>query len=132
MMLSFASCLQESQPPDMSGLKAYRAFRAKRKAPAVVRKDLINALNKTPGSALLWSALGECFLEQDAIPLALSCFRNALRVERNYPYALDRMAAAYERYKCPVLAKGLALFAYALTDEEEYRKNAIRILGIKK
>ena len=132
MMLSFASCLQEAQSPDMSGIKAYRAFRAKRKDPAVIRKDLINALNETPGSALLWSALGECYLEQDAIPLALSCFRDALRVERNYPYALDRMAAAYERYECPVLAKGLALFAYALTDEEEYRKNATRILGIKK
>ena len=132
MMLSFASCLQEAQTPDMSGLKAYRVFRSKRKDPAVIRKNLISALNKTPGSALLWSALGECYLEQDAIPLALSCFRNALRVERNYPYALDRMAAAYERYHCPALARGLAIFAYALTNEDEYRKNSLRILGIKK
>ena len=130
MLMSFASCPVVRGVASSSDLELCGEMLEQTHKVADTRKVLLSALENAPGSELMWTGLGETFLRMKCPHLAVAAFRNAIRLNRNYPFATDRMAEAYSRLGYGELAKGLALLTLGLTEEDEFLRYSMAILEL--
>ena len=130
MLLSFASCPVVRGAASLSDLERCGEMLEQTHKVEETRKAFLSALENAPGSELMWTGLGETFLRMKCPHLAVAAFRNAIRLNRNYPFAADRMAEAYSRLGLVELSKGLALLTLGLTEEDEFLKYSMAILEL--
>ena len=130
MLLSFASCPVDRDCARSADLERCADFLDQTQESNATCRVLVSSLSNAPGSELLWVGVGEAMLRLNCPHLAAAAFRNAIRLNRNNPFATDRLAEAYHRMGFPELAKALALMTFGLTDEPEFLRYSKVILEI--
>lgn len=89
---------------------------------------LMDALGENPGDKTLWNFLGRIYQDrQDWIGAAI-CFRNALRLDPEFDYALTNLADCHKSLGNVQLAVGTAVLAKGLAANEWCEKRATAIL----
>ena len=89
---------------------------------------LMDALGENPGDKTLWNFLGRIYQDrQDWIGAAI-CFRNALRLDPGFDYALTNLADCHKALGNVHLAVGTAVLAKGLATNEWCDKRATAIL----
>lgn len=89
---------------------------------------LMDALGENPGDKTLWNFLGRIYQDrQDWIGAAI-CFRNALRLDPEFDYALTNLADCHKALGNVQLAVGTAVLAKGLATNEWCEKRAAAIL----
>lgn len=89
---------------------------------------LMDALGENPGDKALWNFLGRIYQDrQDWIGAAI-CFRNALRLDPEFDYALTNLADCHKALGHVQLAVGTAVLAKGLATNEWCEKRATAIL----
>lgn len=90
---------------------------------------LMDALGENPGDKALWNFLGRMYQDrQDWIGAAI-CFRNALRLDPEFDYALTNLADCHKAMGHVRLAVGTAVLAKGLATNEWCDKRAGAILA---
>ena len=130
MLLSFASCPTDRGAAMTADLEKCADFLDQTKDVNMTCRVFLSVLSAAPGSELMWTGFGETLLRLKCPHLAAAAFRNAIRLNRDNPFATDRLAEAYRRMGCPELAKALALLTFGLTDEEYFLRYSKAILKI--
>jgi hypothetical protein len=59
---------------------------------------------------------------------ALVCFRCAVKLDISNQYAITNLSAIYDALDCSELARGLAVLAYGIADDEWCRSSAKKVL----
>lgn len=72
---------------------------------------VVSALRENPGDKGLWNLYGRLFQSRKDWMGALVCFRNALRIDREYEFALTNMAETYQAMGKKRLSVAMALLA---------------------
>ncbi len=92
---------------------------------------LLNALRENPGDKILWNLYGRLFQNRKDWCGAIICFRNALRIDREYEFALANLADVYREMGKKNLAVGLALVARGVATNDWCIKHSEAILFAK-
>ena len=92
-------------------------------------KVVLEALRENPGDKVLWNLYGRIFQSRKDWYGALVCFRNALRIDRDYEFALTNLADVYRAMGkrnlsvgAAVVARGLATDAWCVRHAEDVLK----------
>jgi len=109
------------------GKKAATAFFAQIVAEQK-EKAIVDGLRENSGDQVLWNFYGKCLVHGGDYVGGVICFRNALRLDPDYGYALVNLAETYEALKLRRLAVGLAAFARARSDVPWCIEHSERIL----
>ena len=110
-------CLPNVQQPRTAlGNAGVKAFSAKM-APAEREAYILSALRENPSDKELWNFYGILLKKKGELFGAVSCFRNALRLDRTFDYALTNLALCYDELGKGHLACATALLAGAVTDK---------------
>ena len=91
-------------------------------------KLLIDALRENPGDKVLWNLLGRMMMNRRDWHGGLICMRNALRLDRDYAFALTNLAIIYHGLGFDELAFGAAIVAMGVTEDTWCRKESEKIL----
>ena len=91
-------------------------------------KAVADALCENPGDSQLWNLYGRCLLQKEDKMAALICFRCAVKLDTSNQYAVTNLSATYDALGCPELARGLAVLAYGIADDEWCRSTAKKVL----
>ena len=120
----------KARPQTESGRRAVAAFFDTVTLMDGKEKCIHDALCENPGDTQLWNLYGRCLMHRSDIVGALICFRIALKLDTNNPYALTNLAICYESMRCMELARGMAVLAYGASDDgwcvRESRKVLLR------
>jgi len=93
------------------------------------RSVLLEALRENPGDKGLWNLYGRLLkAEGDALG-AIVCYRNALRIDRSYVFALTNLAEAYHELGYSASARACAALARGLADDAWCVKHAEDVLS---
>ena len=92
---------------------------------------VLNALRENPGDKVLWNLYGRIFQSRKDWFGALVCFRNALRLDREYEFALVNLADTYWAMGRKNLAVGTAILARGVTVDSWCVKHSEAILYAK-
>lgn len=110
------------------GKKAEKVFFAKGTAESR-EKILLEALRENPGDKVLWNLYGRMLQNQSDYYGALICFRNAIRLDHTYDFALTNLALTYRELKCFNLSFSAAIVAYGVADDQWCVKKSLEILS---
>ena len=91
-------------------------------------KTVADALCENPGDSQLWNLYGRCLLQKGDKMAALVCFRCAVKLDVSNQYAVTNLSAIYDALDCSELARGLAVLAYGIADDEWCRSTAKKVL----
>lgn len=106
-----------SSPQTEKGKAAVTAFSAK--IPAAERESrIVDALRENPGDKELWNMYGRILQDKGEHCGAIVCFRNALRLDRRYDFALTNLAISCDALGKKHLACATAMIARALTENK--------------
>ena len=89
---------------------------------------LENALSENPGDKELWNLYGRCLMTHGETMGAIICFRQAIRLDEKYEFALANLADAYMSLGYKRLAFGTAIVARGLARSEWCIKRTEAIL----
>ena len=132
LFLSGGSMPNSSAARTAKGRAAEKAFYASSsQTPAEREQLLIEALRENPGDKVLWNLLGRIMLNRQDRIGGLICFRNALRLDKNYEFALANLAMAYDGMGWHDLAYGAAIVAYGMAKNDWCVKESMKILEAK-
>lgn len=92
---------------------------------------VLNALRENPGDKVLWNLYGRIFQSRSDWFGALVCFRNALRLDREYEFALVNLADTYRAMGRKNLAVGTAILARGVAVDGWCVKHSEAILSAK-
>ncbi len=110
-----------------SGVAAEKAFYGRASIDERERLLLL-ALRENPGDKALWNLYGRLFQTRRDLYGALICFRNALRIDPDYEFAMANIAAVYSDMGLRNLAVGMAALARGVASDAWCRKTAEAIL----
>ena len=113
-----------------SGVLAERIFYG-RATMADRERAILNALRENPGDKVLWNLYGRLFQNRRDWYGAIICFRNALRIDKEYDFALTNLADVYREMGKKNLAVGLALLARGFSTNDWCIKHLEAILFAK-
>lgn len=91
-------------------------------------KFLIDALRENPGDKVLWNLLGRMMMIRQDWHGGLVCMRNALRLDREYAFALTNVAIIYHSLGFDELAFGAAIAVMGVTDDAWCKKEAEKLI----
>ena len=128
-LLSFGCCTMPEQKEKLSDLDLASTYAGQEEDVKATVEVFVRLVAKTPGSYMYWMSLGQSFARDGKLHLALSCFRNALRLRIGDGFALDALATTYDKLGCRNLARGAALLAFAMVDDKLVTERARRILS---
>lgn len=109
------------------GLAAERAFYA----PGDMEERgriILEALRENPGDKVLWNLYGRIFQSRGDFCGALVCFRNALRIDSGYEFALTNLAGVYREMGKRNLAVGTAVLARGVATDPWCIRHAEAVL----
>ena len=89
---------------------------------------LIDALRENPGDKVLWNLLGRMMMSRQDWYGGLICMRNALRLDREYAFALTNLAIIYHHLGFDELAFGAAIVVMGVTEDAWCRKEAEKLI----
>lgn len=86
-------------------------------------KLIVEALRENPGDKILWNLLARVMMGQDDYLGGIVCLRNALRLDREYEFALTNLSLAYGHlgfvnlsHAAAIVARGIARDKWCLTE----------------
>ena len=88
----------------------------------------MDALGENPGDKALWNFLGRIYQDRKDWTGAAICFRNALRLDPEFDYALTNLADCHKAMGHVRLAVGTAVLARGLSTNEWCAQRAEAIL----
>ena len=125
-------CLPNVQRPrTVLGTLGAQAFSAEM-SPAEREAYILSALRENPSDKELWNFYGALLKKNGELFGAIACFRNALRLDRTFDYALTNLAMCYDELGKKQLACAAALLAVAVTDKPWCIERAEAILNKKR
>ena len=110
------------------GASAVSRFYSKGLGPVEREAILMDALGENPGDKSLWNFLGRVYQDRKDWIGAAICFRNALRLDPEFDYALTNLADCHKALGNMNLAVGTAVLARGLATNEWCEKRAAAIL----
>lgn len=117
LFLSGGYMANSAVPQTERGKAAAKAFAAK--LPAAEREArIVEALRENPGDKELWNLYGRILQEKGDGIGAVICFRNALRLDRCYDFALTNLAMCYDALGKKRLACSIAVLAQGITSNQ--------------
>lgn len=97
----------------------------------VREKMVLEALRENPSDKVLWNLYGRIFQSRKDWYGALVCFRNALRIDPNYEFALANLADVYRAMGKKDLAVGVAVVARGVATDPWCVRHAEEVLSAK-
>ena len=91
-------------------------------------KLIADALCENPGDSQVWNLYGRCLLQKGDKLAALVCFRCAVKLDVANQYAITNLSLVYDDLGYAELARGLAVIAYGIADDEWCRSAAKKVL----
>ena len=91
-------------------------------------EELRTALRDAATDPRLWKALAARYKADGNSALSLACLLNALSLTPSDTDIVAEIALRYKDLKCPELAQGAALFAFAITNDEATREKVKPLL----
>ncbi len=128
LFLSAGTLPNASAPQTDRGGAAVALFYKKGVATSDKETALKNALGENPGDKNLWNFLGRIYQDRKDWLGAAICFRNALRLDPEFDYALTNLADCHKALGNMNLAVGTAVLARGLATNEWCEKRAAAIL----
>jgi len=95
------------------------------------RRRVLEALRENPGDKTLWNYYGRMLFAEHDVLGAIVCYRNALRLDRQYEFALANMADAYRALNKPALSIAFAALARGVATDRWCVKLAEEILRMR-
>ena len=92
---------------------------------------VLEALRENPGDKMLWNFYGRLLMNGKDWLGARICFRNALRLDHEYQFALTNLALTYQAMGRRELAVSTALVAYGLATDGWCKSQAEGVLKAK-
>ena len=92
---------------------------------------VLEALRENPGDKVLWNLYGRLLQSKKDWLGARICFRNALRIDHEYQFALTNLALTYQSMGRRELAGSAALVAYGLATDGWCKMQSEGILRAK-
>ena len=139
LFLSAGTLPNVASPQTDRGRAAIALFYTKGVRMEAKESALMDALGENPGDKNLWNYLGRIFQEREDWLGAAICFRNALRLDPEFDYALTNLADCHKMLGNVNLAVGTAVLARGLATNDWCEKRAAAILeapeksfGVKK
>jgi len=131
MFLSSGCLAVETKERTRLGLRAEKAFFEQMEMSQ--RKRLIlSGLRENPSDKVLWNLLGRLLKEEDDSLGALVCYRNSLRIDRAYDFALTNLAETYHELGYQKLARACAMLARGITDNDWCVRHSEAVLSARK
>ena len=112
------------------GKSAERAFFAAC-APEERERLVLEALRENPGDKVLWNLYGRLLQSRKDWLGARICFRNALRLDHEYQFALTNLALTYQAMGRRELAVAAAMVAYGLATDGWCKSQSEGVLKAK-
>jgi len=128
LFLSAGTLPNVSSPQTDRGVAAVSLFYKKGVSTDAKETALKNALGENPGDKNLWNFLGRIYQDRKDYLGAAICFRNALRLDSEFDYALTNLADCHKALGNVSLAVGTAVLARGLATNEWCEKHADAIL----
>ena len=100
-------------------------------APEERERLMLEALRENPGDKVLWNLYGRLLQGKKDWLGARICFRNALRLDHEYQFALTNLALTYQAMGRRELAESAALVAYGLATDGWCKTQSEGILRAK-
>ena len=100
-------------------------------APGERERRVLEALRENPGDKVLWKLYGRLLQSKKDWLGARICFRNALRLDREYQFALTNLALTYQEMGHRELATAAAMVAYGLATDGWCKTQAEGVLKAK-
>ena len=97
-------------------------------APEERERLILEALRENPGDNVLWNLYGRLLQNKKDWIGARICFRNALRLDREYQFALTNLALTYQATGRRELAASAAMVAYGLATDGWCKSQAEGVL----
>ncbi len=113
------------------GKAAERAFFAAC-APGERERLVLEALRENPGDKILWNLYGRLLMNGKDWLGARICFRNALRLDHEYQFALTNLALTYQAMGRRELAVAAAMVAYGLATDNWCKAQSEGVLKAEK
>jgi len=121
-------CVEAAQTG--TGRNAVAVFKGKTGL-AVKERSLEDALAENPGDKELWNLYGRCLAARGEPIGAVVCFRQALRLDDKYEFALANLADAYMSLGYRKLALGTAIVARGMAGSDWCVKRSEAVLTAK-
>ena len=131
MLESFASCPTERTEVPDAAWDAYAPYVDGSRPVAETINAMVTLLDGSPGVKEFWMTLGDTFEKNNGLTAALSCYRNALRLDNGDALVFEAMTRMYGKLGCPNLARGTAIMAFGLATECVDCPEAMKIIGEK-
>ncbi len=128
LFLSAGTLPNAAAPQTEWGDSARAAFYNEKVPENLKEAALMDALGENPGDKILWNLLGRVFQERKDWFGAAICFRNALRLDPEFDYALTNLAICHKTLGNLNLAVGTAVLARGLATNDWCEKRAAAIL----
>ena len=100
-------------------------------APDERERLVLEALRENPGDKVLWNLYGRLLQNKKDWLGARICFRNALRLDREYQFALTNLALTYQATGRRELAIAAAIVAYGVATDGWCKTQAEGVLKAK-
>ena len=92
---------------------------------------VLEALRENPGDKVLWNLYGRLLQSKKDLLGARICFRNALRIDHEYQFALTNLALTYQAMGRRELAVAAAMVAYGLATDGWCKSQSEGVLKAK-
>jgi tetratricopeptide (TPR) repeat protein len=100
-------------------------------APDERERLVLEALRENPGDKVLWNLYGRLLQNKKDWLGARICFRNALRLDREYQFALTNLALTYQAMGRRELAVAAAIVAYGVATDGWCKSQSEGVLKAK-
>ncbi len=128
MLFLGAGCIANEKTERLpSGVAAEKAFYG-RVSNSERERLLLSALRENPGDKVLWNLYGRFCQTRNDLLGALICFRNSLRIDPEYEFAITNIANVYSDMGMRNLAVGMAAIARGVAVDAWCRSHAEAIL----
>ena len=101
-------------------------------APEERERIVLEALRENPGDKVLWNLYGRLLQNKKDWIGARICFRNALRLDCEYQFALTNLALTYQAMGRRELAVAAAMAAYGLATDDWCKRQSEGVLKAEK
>ena len=128
VFISGGKTLDKASPQTGTGKKAVAAYFDAVTPMDEKSKMVAEALCENPGDSQLWNLYGRCLLQKGEKLAALLCFRCAAKLDAANQYAIANLSLVYDNLGYAELARGLAVIAYGIADDEWCRNAAKKVL----
>lgn len=128
VFISGGKTLGKASPQTEVGKKAVAAYFDAVTPMDEKSKMVAEALCENPGDSQLWNLYGRCLLQKGKKLAALLCFRCAAKLDAANQYAIANLSSVYDDLGYAELARGLAVIAYGIADDEWCRGVAKKVL----